>query len=393
MQAVPYRTLHVESAEDGTVGGSFRSLHDLVSGLHGPEFQPTVLFYQPNRFGAALEQAGIQVVDWQPVREAELRVRREGGRLRRKLAALASIARRRRLLQELGVELLHLNNSPHVGLDDWLPAARSLGIPCVASMRGDVHRAPSRSRRWLMNRYSRVVPVSRYVATGTGFLDAHRVQVIQNGVDLGRIREEVDAIDRSELRLRLGVAPDTFLAVMAGTIREWKGQDRAVEAVCGLPESLRERMILLLVGGWGPTDEPYVAGIRKRIAEAGLEERIRLLGERQDVPALFHAADVAIHASVVGEPFGLVVVEALATGTAVLGASVGGPPEILHDGGGLLHDPEDPEELGELLTTLIGRPERVDTLSAQAVKTAANFCVSRTREEFRGLFLDLLPPR
>lgn len=393
MVTTAFRTLHVESAEDGTVGGSHRSLTDLVSGLPEQGFRPTVLFYSANPFVDVLEKAGIPVVTWDDVRRREREIRLTRNRAAIYIDAVRSVIRRRRLLRELRIDLLHLNNSPFVGYDDWLPAARSLGIPCVVSMRGDVLETPGRLAALAFSRFQRIVPVSHYVATSPACraVPPSRVQVIHNGTDLSRFPDPEQAAElRSQLRHELGIPADHFLAVMAGTVRDWKGQLEVVRAVAMLPAPLRQRLRVLFAGGWGASDEDYVRLLRELMSTEGLESTVHLVGNRPDIPALFAAADVALHASIQGEPFGLVVIEALACGAPVLAAGDGGPAEILREGGGLTHDPSNPAELAALLEQVMTDPELLHRLSSEARPAAGRFTIQATRRAMAELYRTLL---
>ena len=118
-----------------------------------------------------------------------------------------------------------------------------------------------------------------------------------------------------------------------------------IEALARVPPSVRDAMIVLLVGGHGPEEVEYVARLEAMIGEAGLEHVVRLVGRREDVPDLMEASDIAIHASLIPEPFGLVVLEAMLHGCAVVAANEGGPAEMLGQSTGLTFDARRPEEL------------------------------------------------
>lgn len=389
----PIRTLHVEAAEDGTFGGSYRSLTDLVLGLPQQGVEPTVLFYTGNPLVAELREAGVEVIVWEAPRRRERVLRNTAGRMRRYADALGAIWRRRRLLASMPVDLVHLNNSPLTGYDDWLPAAWSLGIPCVASKRGDAQVTPGPLASRAARLYARVIPVSRYVAASplATSLPQDRVKVIYNGIDLSRVpHPSARAGVRMALRQKLGISEDDFVAVMAGTIRWWKGQLQVVRAIAALPDSLRRRVRLLLAGGWGEDDQDYAGEVRTAIEENGLEGKVSLLGHRTDVLELFCAADVAIHASVRPEPFGLVLVEALGTGTPVLAANSGGPVEILARGGGFLHDPQDPAQLAGVLQRLMTQPELLAEKTVEAEEAARRFSIDRTRREMAAMYRQVL---
>ena len=394
MSLQPIRTLHIEAAEDGTSGGSHRSLHDLVTGLKPFGVVPTVFFNENNPFVERLGSRGIDVHVWEARRISE---RKSLSRLPSPLRLIPTVRfllRRARFLKRNSFDIVHLNNSPHTGHTDWLPATLIRRIPCLASMRGDATLVPSPRQKVIFRAFSRVLPVSNYVAQSPTCraLPAERITVIPNGVDLERLRgASLSPTRRKELRSELGLRPpQDFLAVMAGTVRRWKGQLNAVRALAQLPEPDLNRLKLILAGGWGPSDESYVRRIRTLIEEEGLERHVTLVGHRKDIPELFIAADVAVHASTTPEPFGLVVVEAMATGTPVLAAAGGGPADILGEGGGLLHDPENPRELANRLSELMGDPSLQTRLSEEAYRIADTYSIERTRRKMARLYHELL---
>jgi len=100
-------------------------------------YEPVVLFYQENRYVAALRSAGIEVRVYDDVRAIERRIRSTGGQLTRLADAFRAIGRRHSALRAWNISLVHLNNSTAVGYDDWLPAARVAGVPCITSAMGD----------------------------------------------------------------------------------------------------------------------------------------------------------------------------------------------------------------------------------------------------------------
>jgi glycosyltransferase involved in cell wall biosynthesis len=102
------------------------------------------------------------------------------------------------------------------------------------------------------------------------------------------------------------------------------------------------------------------------------------------------AADAVLHASIRPEPFGLVVVEAMALGRAVVASRLGGPSEIVSEGTGLLFDPSRPEELSFLLAQLHEQPALRARLGAAGRERARTFDVSRTVEGVERCYSELL---
>jgi glycosyltransferase involved in cell wall biosynthesis len=92
-----------------------------------------------------------------------------------------------------------------------------------------------------------------------------------------------------------------------------------------------------------------------------------LTGERSDVAACLDAMDVAIHASIKPEPFGRVMIEAMALGRPVIAPREAGPLAIVVDGEtGLLVTPRDANALGAAIATLVGDPVRRRAMGAAA---------------------------
>jgi glycosyltransferase involved in cell wall biosynthesis len=383
----PRRVLYVEANEDRTTGGSHRALFDLVSRLDRSRFDPVVLFYQYNEYVPRLRNAGTQVELYEAERARELHVRRSGGRLAKVLDALTAIRRRVRFLRGHRIDLLHLNNSPAVGADDWLPAAKYARVPSVASARG-VERTHL-AGRYLMRRYDRVVAVSDHIAAEmrAAGIPSGRVVRIHDGVDIEGLRSRVRR-EAAEVRAELYVPAGATLAVMVGNLRAWKGQHVVLEALGAVPLDVRRRLVVAFAGQVGVEDQAYEQRLRALAVE--FPESVRFLGGRTDVPDLLHAAEIAVHASIIPEPFGLVVVEAMVFGTPVVAARSGGPFEILAEGGGILYQPGDAPALAGILTGLVCDPDLRRKLGSEAKVAAERFSVARTVESMERLYTGLM---
>src|SRR5438128_4615436 len=115
----------------------------------------------------------------------------------------------------------------------------------------------------------------------------------------------------------------------------------------------------LLVGGVHRRGAEYAERIHERIARPDLAGHVVLTGARHDVAACLDAMDVVIHASVVAEPFGRVLIEAMAIGRPVIAPREGGPLVIVVDGEtGLLVPPRDAGALADALLALLADPAR-----------------------------------
>jgi glycosyltransferase involved in cell wall biosynthesis len=395
-QPLPHRILYVEANEDGTVGGSHQALGDLVGQLSRTLYQPVILFYQDNRFARALREGGEEVHVWEDVRAGERAVHMSGRRLAKLREIVAAIVRRRDFLRRERIALVHINNSPRVGRTDWLPAARTLRIPIIASAMGDAEPIPGSGwrvavHRWLFRRFDFVLAISEYMADAMrrqGIPD-RRLQVVHLGVDDLAIRARVMR-SADEVRRELGVPAGRVFVAMVANVREWKGQHVGLEALRRMAPATRGRLFVAFVGAVRDIDQDYYAELQHTVAEAGLEDVTAFVGGRTDIPDILSAAEIALHASTTPEPFGIVVLEAMALGTAVVAARRGGHIEFLVQEVGLVHDVEHPEQLADHLTKLVADPALRRTLAERAARRAAEFTIDKTARKTEAIYARML---
>jgi glycosyltransferase involved in cell wall biosynthesis len=197
---------------------------------------------------------------------------------------------------------------------------------------------------------------------------------------LGTPIRPVPEAEAQAARAALGVSPAEVLIGVFGRLQRWKGQDIFVEAAARVA-AMRDGVRFLVVGGSVFGLEPeFLEGLQRRVAEAGLGDKITFTGFRTDVPALMAACDLVCHTSRVPEPFGMVIIEAMALGRPVIASRGGGPSEIIESGtSGILVEAEDPEALAREMLRLCDDPaerRRLGENAAQRVKD--NFDIRST---------------
>jgi glycosyltransferase involved in cell wall biosynthesis len=196
------------------------------------------------------------------------------------------------------------------------------------------------------------VAISQAVADCIGPRGAHHVQIVPLSVDLDRFGPGPAP---AHMRPLLTSDVDAPLVGIVGRIDPEKGVDLLVRAVASLRDEAAGAH-LVVVGSAGLAPDGYPARVRAE-AEAVLGDRVRFVGRTDDVPGTLRALDVLVNASV-AEPFGLSVLEAQATGVAVVGTRAGGIPDFVFDGdNGLLVPSGDAEALAKALDRLVTDPE------------------------------------
>jgi glycosyltransferase involved in cell wall biosynthesis len=219
---------------------------------------------------------------------------------------------------------------------------------------------------------------------------ARRILTIYDGIDCATFAPGGGPAVRREL----GLPPDVPVVGIVGHIQDWKGQHLVVEAVA----RARERcpgLRCLIVGGVHRRGAEYAAALRERIATLGLGAHVILTGPRGDVPACMDAMDIVLHASVTPEPFGRVLIEAMALGKPVIAPREGGPCLVVVDGEtGLLVPPRDEAALADAILQLIADPARRAAMGrAGRTRVEAVFDIRHHVRAVEALFDDILGPR
>ena len=257
------------------------------------------------------------------------------------------------------------------------PVARALGRPLVLHVRDCLPPSPltRRLQYSLAERAAVVIAISHHVARTFDPDDAaRRLEVIDNPFDLTRL--DPASIDRNAARSRLGLAPDEPALALVGQITPWKGQEESIRALAHM-RATHPDAVLLLVGeakfvarATRYDNRSYLRRLHETVAELGLDGAVRFLGEREDVPEILRACDVALAPSW-DEPFGRSVVEAMAMGVAVVATAAGGPAEIIRDGiDGVLVTPRHAHALAVAIAGLLDDPATRQALG-QAARASA----------------------
>ncbi|MGW1278955.1 D-inositol-3-phosphate glycosyltransferase [Streptomyces tsukubensis] len=285
--------------------------------------------------------------------------------------------------------------SGHVG---WLAAER-WGVPLVHAMHtmakvknaalaeGDTPEPPSRviGETQIVNAADRLIAnTAEESAELVRFYDADpaKVAVVHPGVNLDRFRPDPGKhgadTARDRARDRLGIPRNAFVPLFAGRIQPLKAPDVLLHAVARLLErdpSLRSRLYVPVVGGPSGSGLARPEGLQKLAARLGTADVVHFhppVGQDR-LADWFHAANALVMPSY-SESFGLVAIEAQATGTPVVAAAVGGLPVAVRDGStGFLVRGHDPADYAAALRRLIDDPVLEARMGAAAALHARSF--------------------
>jgi glycosyltransferase involved in cell wall biosynthesis len=190
-------------------------------------------------------------------------------------------------------------------------------------------------------------------------------EVVYNGFDSQVY--QIPQFEVNKLRENLEIT-DKFVVGHFSRLSPWKGQHILIDALVKSPP----QVIILLVGDALFGEKDYVDKLHQQVSQLGLENRVKFLGFRHDIPQLMAACNLITHTSTAPEPFGRVIVEAMLSGKPVIAAKAGGAVELIEPGiDGFLVTPGEAEELAEVITNCVQNPETTNQLAINAQQNAS----------------------
>ncbi|SEH10369.1 glycosyltransferase family 4 protein [Thermoleophilum album] len=302
-----------------------------------------------------------------------------------------------------GVELGDRFDFDVVHGHDWLVAvacdhlARRFHVPLVVTIhateygrhQGHVDRHPQSYihgvERWIANRADRVITCSSYmrehVADVFG-LDERRIAVIPNGIDPSEL---VPVADLDTLRGQFA-RPDEKLVLLVGRLVYEKGFQIALEALPRVIE--RVGGVRFVIAGSGTAEDD----LRRQARELGLDRHGTFLGWIGDdlLHSLYRIADLCVVPSIY-EPFGLVALEAMASGCPCLVADTGGLREVVpSEQVGMRFRSRDPQSLAELAERLLTDAELRERLVAEASEHVLTFDWADVARQVASVYRELV---
>lgn len=374
-----------------TGGGSTMSLYELIRGLDTTRFEPLVLFYVPGRHCHRFGQLGVRlftlsesaltaltsgpsgdnippIIERTPVYQAAKQTRQL---VWHDLPVARQIAT---LIRREAVDLAHVNNSVK-GSRTAVMGAWLAGVPQICHVRF-LHSYSLVDRFWA-GKVTRFIYISDAVAATSRSMDVprERGEVIYNPVDVDAF---ATARRCDELRATLGVAATEPMIANVGRLVPWKGHDPFIRAMAEVVRVYPQARAVI-VGAADPGNLEYYASLQQLVATLRLSDNVLFSGWRSDVPAIMASSDVVVHSASKPEPFGRVVVEAMAAGRPVVATDAGGVVEIVDDGEtGVLVPPGDVPTMADAIVSLLRDSAAAKQMGRRAQERVANrFSVER----------------
>ncbi len=334
------------------MGGAEKALLDLLRSLDRQRYQPVVATASDSAFLPILASEGIRTTT---TRFEQVNVRHPAFLLRLVRSTLALVG----LVRREHPDVLHSNTVRGHVVSSL--ASTITGVPLVWTMHD--RTLPIPFFRLLGRVPRRIIFVSQYLSGlyMTGESNRQRGQVIPNGA------MPAPSQDRAEARRKLGLPPDSPVIVNVGRLVDGKGQDVFLQSA----ELIALRWpdaVFILVGGENdgdPASSRYAQQLRRLANAPGLAGKAVFAGYQPDTGSYYAAADLCAYTAVTPEGFGLVILEAMAHGRAVVASKLGAVPEMVLDGvTGRLVQPNEVVALAETVIELLGDREAISRFGA-----------------------------
>lgn len=311
----------------------------------------------------------------------------EGGRLRGKLAEeglryvpfsngwrplpLLAVRRLAALIDREGIEVIHLHWGKDLPLAALAKQFSQRKPALVYTRQMQLTRAKQDAyHRFLYGSMDTMLTITEQLAgAARRYLspaDAGKVHCLYYGV--AAPKEPLDAEARKHLRQEAGLPAEGFVVGLFGRMEPYKGQTLMLEALASA-KAAGEAIHALLVGH--EMEPGYRTKLQQRVEELGISDRVVFQDFVENPQRWMQLCDV-LALTTIEETFGLVLVEAMRAGVAVMGSDRGGVPEIIrHEENGLLFHSEDAADLYAQLGRYYREPELRERLAA-AGKTDAD---------------------
>jgi len=273
--------------------------------------------------------------------------------------SLRELAKIQALLEEIKPDLIHIN-SYRIGLPFTLVAWK-LKIPQIWHIRDIPNSKLKRLFVGMLTRLpNKIISISDAVANALGIKEQPNTTVIYNGLSL----EQFGHLSNSNFRNEYKIKNETFLIGIIGQLVPRKGHTLLLEAIAHLKQT-RPMIHVVIIGGEAVSigtatklNQAYPAYLKDRVIDYELTEQVTFTGHLNDISPILSELDLLVHAAVEPEPFGRVLIEAMAAGKPVLAPNSGGIPEIIqHRVSGLLFESGNSKELTDYIKFAIDNPE------------------------------------
>ncbi len=385
----PHRILYTQIP---TGGGSTIALYELVKGLDTNKYEPIILFLQKNKYLENFNQLGIRTHTLdisESLRKRQYKQKSLLGQIYRLIFVDIPLGIRiSKIFKKEKIDLVHLNT----GFDrSVMIAANIRKLPKVFHFRNFDNKIPFTAKLLTSSidsaLYTTQAIADCYISIETPL---KKNDIVYEPIDIQKFfkHQNTDLIKQ-----QFSIGENDYLISNIGRITPWKGQHYFLQAMEDILNQYPDTKILI-VGEPGDTskDQEYFALLQDMTKKMPLNAQVFFTGKRDDIAEIMSASDIIVHSASKPEPFGLVIAEAMATGTPIIATKGGGPLEIIKDGiTGLLVPMKSASGIKEAIQKLLESNVMRKTISTNARQDVAKrFPIARHVNKVQKMYANIL---
>lgn len=333
-------------------GGSDTCLFLLLKHLDLSKFEPYLLFKDKNHLVKQLENIGVHLIPLQKTNKIQSqpdkknnhktkeKLDKNPSELKRLLSGLKNIVKKMPdifrfifILIKNQIDIVHTNHYL-TGDRIMLLAAIILRKKVISHNRGLY--SPDLIDRFISKFIDQIISMSDFSTSVyvKGGVSESKCKTIYDGIDL----EKFNPLSKDNNQITIGCF---------GRLETWKGQQVLIEAASAVIQKIPELRFLIV--GDGPNENE----LKTQVKNKGLEKYFEFTGSVTNVKDYMDKCAIIVHTSIEPEPFGMVIIEAMALEKPVIATNFGGPLEIIeHEVDGFLIPAQNPKILAEYIIKL-----------------------------------------
>lgn len=289
-------------------------------------------------------------------------------RISEKIREVPFCVRLMKIIKKHNINMMHLNTGVNVNLDS-IVVSKLMGIPCICHVRGDIYSCFE--AKLIAKFVTHFIAISRFVKKSIVDLvgTPQNIAISYDGVDLDeceRMRGEFEIKKTNQYSF------GKHNVGLFSCLLQWKGHKVFIKAIEILVKKGDARDCNFFIVGDSPDGKSKLKEeLTVLTNRLGLSDYIFFTGHQDNVYQFMDRMDIIVHTSIEPEPFGRVIIEAMALGKIVIATNIGGPLEIIQNGvDGILIPPCKPKVLAEAISSLLHDKPKWQNISKCAQETA-----------------------
>ena len=349
------------------IGGAERTVLEITAFLKNTNYTSLVLT-SGGKLIKDLEKLNIEVVRY-PIDK------------KNPLLIIKNIIELKKLFIEKNIDLIHVRSRAPA----WsaIFAARSLKIPIVTTWHGHVSNSSWFKKKYnsIMHKGNALIANSNYTAENINKIykiDKDKIDIIPRGVNTEKFKAS-NFSDEEKIKIKKEwkvFDQNKIILLLPARLTRWKGHEVVIKAIGLLKNEEFFKNIVCLFAGNQKGSEKYIQNLKETIASLSLDDKIKLIGQVENMPLAYQVSNIILSPSIQPEPFGRIPIEAQASGKIIISSNAGAVKETIksgQDSTGFKVKPNNSEELAHQIKLVIKmKDEDLQEIKKRAILNVKN---------------------